>query len=192
LWHRLPTDFFEPSAAEVAEALLGKILCCEDSEGFVAGRIVETEAYLGKDDAACHASRGMTPRNKAMFGSAGRHYLYRIYGMHLCYNVTVSEPDMPSAVLIRALEPLAGVELQKKRRPSQPEYRLASGPGNLCRVMNLNMDYNGQSMAASSLYIAGDGYMPDSIVVTKRIGITQAADLPLRFYISGHPSVSRK
>ncbi len=188
----LTYDFFCRDTALVAKELLGKIFVFENPEGFLQGRIVETEAYLGKGDPACHTSRGKTPKNSAMFGTAGRHYLYRSYGIHICYNVTTDEPDMPSAVLLRALEPLGSTEHICSRRPNVKLAKIASGPGNLCKAFGLNMSMNDTSALRPPLYYTDDGFRPKKIITTTRVGITQGVEMPLRFYIAGHPSVSRK
>ena len=187
----LEWEFFARPTALVAQELLGKLFFWQGPKGQVGGRIVETEAYLGPDDPACHSSRGMTPRNAAMFGRAGRHYLYRIYGVHLCYNITTDAEDIPAAVLLRALEPLFGLKEMAFRRNQAPKQRLAAGPGNICQAMGLDLSLNGLGLEEASLVFADDGCRPQ-IGISGRIGISQAAELPLRFYILDSRFISKK
>jgi len=189
----LDHDFFARDTVLVAQELLGKLLCRQSPEGLLAGRIVETEAYLGKNDPACHSARSHTKRNHAMFGSAGRHYVYVSYGIHLCYNVTTDREDIPAAVLLRALEPLLGVTgMQARRGEKIPFHKLAAGPGNLCRAMGISMADNDTSALRGTLYFMDDGFQAAEIVTTGRVGISQGQDMLLRFYLAGHPCISRK
>jgi len=190
--NKLETDFFLQPTEIVAQLLLGKILIHETKQGITAGRIVETEAYLAKNDPACHAARGKTARNAAMFGPAGTAYIYLIYGIHYCFNVVTAKIGEGEAVLVRALEPLTGLDLMRKRRGQAPLEKLASGPGNLCRAMGINLTHNGHDLRQPPLYLADDGYEAKEIITTTRIGISQAKDLPLRFYLADNPYVSRK
>ncbi|MEG1501318.1 MAG: DNA-3-methyladenine glycosylase [Clostridiales bacterium] len=191
---KLLYDFFCRDTIVVAEALLGKILIYHSSDGDIGGRIIETEAYLGENDEACHTCRGKTPKNAAMFGTAGRNYLYRSYGIHLCYNITTDIPGMPSAVLLRSLEPLFGLEIMAKRRPKAEISRYCAGPGNLTKALGLDISLNDSSLLESDslLAIYDDGYQAVEIVSKPRIGISKAQDLPLRFYLPGFSSLSRK
>lgn len=188
----LQRDFFTHPTPTVARMLLGKILIRESEQGITAGRIVETEAYLFKNDPACHAARGETARNAAMFGPAGTAYVYLIYGIHYCFNVVTARKGEGEAVLIRALEPLVGLDLMRQRRGQVPLRKLASGPGNLCRAMAINVAHNGHDLRRPPLYLADDGYEAKEIITTTRIGISQATDLPLRYYLADNPYVSRK
>ena len=194
---RIDHAFFERSTPLVAHELIGKLLLHETVAGTVGGRIVETEAYLGKDDPACHAAKGMTKRNAHMFGTAGRNYIYRSYGIHLCYNITSDSEDLPAAVLIRALEPTHGIKLMYKNRSNAAElkqHRLATGPGNLAKALGLGLELSGCSVISGLLGVYDDGFAPDTKAVTvcPRIGISQAVDLPLRYYLSESRSVSKK
>lgn len=189
---RLSFDFFKADTITVARKLLGKILVHENDEGCVAGRIVETEAYLFRGDPACHAARGKTQRNEAMFGPPGTAYVYLIYGVHHCFNVVTSEPGIGEAVLVRALEPLLGIDLMKKRRGTSQAEILTNGPGRLCQAMAIDTGHNGTSLLHGDLYLAEDEMEPLEIVTTTRVGITKGADLPLRFYCKGNPFVSRR
>lgn len=187
----LPRVFYLRGTVGVARALLGKVLVHETDEWVVAGRIVETEAYL-RDDAACHASRGMTPRTTVMFGEPGHAYVYFTYGMHHCLNVVTSPEGVGEAVLIRAIEPLCGLDTMAEHRGTAVPTNLASGPGKLCQAFGLDRRYNGLDLTRSQLLVLDDGFVPDEIVTTTRIGIRLAADKPWRFYIAGNPHVSRR
>lgn len=184
----------------LAQRLLGCVLMHESDQGTTAGMIVETEAYL-TDDPACHAYRKKTKRNAAMFGPAGTVYVYQIYGMHYCVNIVSAEEGRGEAVLIRALEPTEGIELMKKRRnlkeirhSSFDPRHLCNGPAKLVQAMGISIvQHNGSSLITGTLLV-----LPPQkeevfeIVTTTRIGITQGADLPYRFYVKGSRFVSRK
>ena len=189
---RLGYEFYVRSTPQVARELIGKILLYHGPKGDVGGRIVETEAYLGKDDPACHSARGMTKKNAAMFGTAGRNYLYHSYGIHICYNITTDIIQLPAAVLVRAVEPLFGVDIMKKSRPHASMERLCAGPGNLTRGMGLDICLNDTDTVLGPLGVYDDGFIPQDITVTGRIGISQAKELPLRYYLTGSPYISRK
>ena len=184
----LPTSFYARSPIDVARDLLGKLLV----HGKTAGRIVETEAYLGADDLAAHSSRGVTARTRVIFGPPGRAYVYLIYGRHDCLNLVAEPAGTPGCVLIRALEPVAGIKLMRQRRPGAEKIeRLASGPGNLTRALGITCGMNGADVTKGSLLVrsvAKPGVF--EIGVTTRVGIRQCADWPLRFLITGSPSVS--
>jgi DNA-3-methyladenine glycosylase len=176
----------------LARDLLGRLLFYRTPEGLLAGRIVETEAYTGPSDPASHAFRGPTSRNAVMFGPAGIAYVYFSYGMHYCLNVTADGPGKPGAVLLRALEPLAGLEVMRARGDHGPDVRLLSGPGKIGRGFGLTLADNGRDFTRGPLGIAAGTPVPQSKVgVSKRIGISRAVDLPYRFVLTGSPSVSR-
>ena len=187
----VPREFYTAPTIEVAKKLLGKVLVHRIEKGVISGRIVETEAYTC-DDPACHASRGMTKRNAAMFGEAGHAYVYFTYGMYFCFNVVTGHEGVGEAVLIRAAEPLEGIELMKVDRGTDDVINLASGPGKLCQAFAINRDQNGLDLTNSELMIVDDGWKPAEIITSTRIGIRLAADRPWRFYVSGNPYVSRK
>jgi len=190
---RLPKSFFKQETTAVARGLLGKILVHHSPDGETAGRIVETEAYLCQNDPACHAARGMTARNAAMFGPPGTAYVYLIYGMYYCFNVVTAPLGVGEAVLIRALEPLTGLELMAKRRGTCVKKLLAAGPGRLCQAMGIGPGHNGADLSGDVLYLADNGMaVREDIVAAKRVGISVATELPLRFYIRGNPFISRK
>jgi len=185
----LPRAFYARDTVEVARGLLGKILV----HGDTAGKIVETEAYLGGgDDLAAHSARGITQRTRVIFGPPGHAYVYFIYGMYECLNL-VTEPDgKPGAVLIRALEPVAGIETMQRRRPAAHTLRdLASGPGRLTLAMGITRAQNGVDVTRGSLTVRTPRREePFEIAVTPRIGIRECADWPLRFVVKGSLFVS--
>jgi DNA-3-methyladenine glycosylase len=158
----------------------------------LAGRIVETEAYTGATDPASHAFRGPTARNAVMFGPAGHAYVYFSYGMHHCLNVTAERHGQPGAVLLRALEPLAGIEAMRARGDRGPQARLLSGPGKIGRAFGLTLDDNGRDFIRGPLGIAAGSPPPArEVSVSRRIGISRAVELPYRFALIGSRSVSR-
>ena len=189
----LPASFFERPTELVARELLGAVLECRTPQGLASGRIVETEAYLGEHDAACHAAAGLTRRTRHLYGPPGMAYVYLIYGMHWCFNVVTRAVGEPSAVLVRALEPLRGVELMWDRRPGARRFRdLANGPGKLCAALAIDGSHDGLSLRRTPLVIrAGDAVGDEDVVVTPRIGIVKAADWPLRYLLRDSEFVSR-
>lgn len=158
-----------------------------------AGRIVETEAYLGRDDPASHGYRNRRhARNEALFGPAGTWYVYLSYGMHWCANLVCGAEGQASAVLLRALEPVKGLETMRERRGVIADRQLCSGPGKLCQALAITRDLDGALMHRSAVKVLGsEGAGPPAAVVTPRIGITRAADWPLRFVVEGSPWTSR-
>ncbi|MCL6520330.1 MAG: DNA-3-methyladenine glycosylase [Armatimonadetes bacterium] len=186
----LPREFYAGNTLDVARALLGKVLVHITDDGTIAGRIVETEAYLCNDP-ACHASRGETARNSVMFGEPGHAYVYFTYGMHFCFNAVTGPKGVGEAVLIRAAEPLDGIEIMAEKRGTDDIINLANGPGKLCRAFGLDRRHNGRDLTLSKLFITDDGYVPAEIVTATRIGIRLATDKPWRFYIAGNPYVSK-
>jgi DNA-3-methyladenine glycosylase len=181
--------FYNRPAIEVARGLLGKILM----HGATGGMIVETEAYLGLKDAASHAYPGITARNKVMFGPPGYAYVYFIYGMYECVNIVAEPEGDAGAVLIRALEPMFGVDLMRIRRPTARHLRdLTSGPGKLTIALGITRALNGADVTKGDLVVRDPrGAQPFEITAGPRIGITKCADWPLRFTISGSEFVSR-
>ncbi|MCR3921622.1 MAG: DNA-3-methyladenine glycosylase [Firmicutes bacterium] len=188
----LDADFYDMPTVDVARALLGKILIHETVEATTAGRIVEVEAYLAHDDAACHAARGQTARNAPMFGLPGTAYVYLIYGIHHCFNVVTGQVGEGEAVLIRALEPLLGLTTMADRRGTSVLKKIAVGPGNLCCALAINRKHNGHNLQKYPLYLTEDGFQARDIITTTRIGISVATALPLRFYLAANPFISRK
>ena len=189
---RLGREFFARDPVSLARDLLGRILFYRTPDGLLAGRIVETEAYTGAADPASHAFRGPTARNAVMFGPAGHAYVYFSYGMHHCLNVTAEGPGQPGAVLLRALEPLAGIERMRARGDRGREARLLSGPGKIGRAFGLNLADNGRDFTRGPLGIAAGSPTPArEVAASRRIGISRAVDLPYRFAVIGSRSVSR-
>jgi DNA-3-methyladenine glycosylase len=182
----LPRDFYARPTVEVARDLLGRVLV----HGDCAGKIVEVEAYLGLDDLAAHSSRGITPRTRVIFGPPGHAYVYFIYGMHECLNVVVEIDGKPGCVLIRAIEPLEGIELMRERRDRHDLRDLTSGPAKLTEAMGITRDLNGADLTRGNFVIREGTNRDFEIVTTPRIGITKCADWPLRFHIAGNNSVS--
>jgi len=188
--------FYERDVMAVAKDLLGKILIHESAEGTTAGKIVETEAYRGPEDQAAHSSGGRrTPRNEVMYGPKGHAYVYFIYGLYYCVNITAGNiAGKPEAVLLRALEPVEGEELMVKRRGTP--VNLTNGPSRLCMAMDISSSLNKTDMTASPLFIKDASPFPEQeIVSTTRIGIDYAGDWknrPWRFYIKGNNCVSVK
>lgn len=194
----LEATFYDRPAKRVARALLGTLLVSTIGDELTIGRIVETEAYIGPHDPASHAAAriGRTARNAAMFGPSGIAYVYRSYGIHWCLNVVTDAPGFPAAVLIRAIEPVAGVEQMRRRRwpgrPPGPDTQIGSGPGRLTVALGITLAHDGHHLDREPLLIAaGDLVRPGRFVAGPRIGITRATDWPLRFHVKGNPHVSR-
>lgn len=187
----LPRSFYDRSPEVVARELLGKVLVHEVQGERLSGRITETEAYLGLDDPASHASVGRTARNAVLFGPPGFAYVYFIYGMHFCLNVSCLPDGEPGGVLFRALAPLQGEPTMRSLRhlsAKAPVRQLTGGPGRLCEALGITRENaNGHdfTLAGSPLQIADDGFTGGSVVTTPRIGIRKAADRPLRFLLQG-------
>lgn len=181
---------------KAARFLLGKLLIRRLDGLLLAGRIVETEAYLGFDDPAAHAFAGRTARNSVLFGPPGHAYVYFIYGMHSCLNVSCEPDGEAGCVLIRALEPVSGVETMRMHRglaPAATLRLLTSGPGRLCQALALTRaSHNGVDLLSetSDLQLRDDGFAVSAIVATPRVGISKAAERPLRFVVDGNPCVS--
>lgn len=172
--------------------MLGTILECTTSDGLASGMIVETEAYLGEHDPACHAAVGRTKRTAPLYERPGLSYVYFIYGVHWCFNAVTRAEGLPSAVLVRAVEPVAGMDLMRSRRgPRVRGMNLTNGPGKLCEALGIDKSMNALSLQRSPLVIReGLSVANADIQVGPRIGITKAADWPLRYIIRGNPWVS--
>ncbi len=193
---RLGRDFYWRSTLTVARELLGKQLVRVVDDQCISGLIVEVEAYIGEDDAACHAACGRTTRNEAMYGSPGIAYVYFIYGMHHCLNVVTEEEGFPAAVLIRALEPLEGLEIMRCYRPGKPDRELTNGPAKLCQAMAIDKGFNGVDLCTGEGLFIEERPMvaPKEIEASPRIGIKAdevAMSVPWRFYLQGNDFVSR-
>ena len=188
----LPAKFYDRDTEQVARDLLGAVLRCTTSDGVASGRIVETEAYLGEHDLACHATAGLTARTRWLYGAPGTAYVYFIYGVHWCFNAVTRAIGSPSAVLVRALEPLEGVELMRERRGVAHGRELTNGPGKLCEALGITGALNGLPLAKSPIEILRGDPVPDSRVqVTPRIGITKSAEWPLRWLVRDNAYVSK-
>lgn len=185
----LKRHFYNRPTIEVARSLLGKVLV----HGAAAGIIVETEAYLGGDDLASHSARGITERTRVIFGPPGHAYVYFIYGMYECLNIVVEPAGKPGCVLVRALEPVAGIEIIQRRRPAARRMEdLASGPGKLTLAMGITRAHNGADVTRGNLVVREPGeHRALEIGVTPRVGIRDCADWPLRFLIRGNRFVNR-
>jgi DNA-3-methyladenine glycosylase len=188
----LPASFYDRPTELVARELLGAILECRTRDGVAAGRIVETEAYLGEHDLACHAAAGLTGRTAPLYGPPGIAYVYFIYGMHWCFNAVTRAKGEPSAVLVRAIEPLVGLDLMRSRRDVRRDVDLTNGPAKLCEALGIDGAHNCAVLQRGSLTIREGTPVSDSrIAITARIGITRCADWPLRWIVSDSPHVSR-
>lgn len=187
----LTRAFYARSPLLVGPELLGKILCRVRRGVVTSGRIVEVEAYLGADDPASHAYRGMTRRNLAMFGPAGRAYVYFTYGNHFCMNVVTGDDGAASAVLIRALEPIEGIPVMRRRRGRDAVEELTSGPGKLCQALGIDRKLYGHELTDRPLWILDDDTAPPRYLATPRIGISTAVDLPYRYLVPDSAYVSR-
>ena len=196
--NRLSSEFYRRASVEVARDLLGKIIVTvRHSQGsrkgpftqVTSGRIVETEAY-GENDPASHSAKGETPRNSVMFGEPGIAYVYFIYGMYEMLNFVTDPKGKAGAVLIRALEPITGIEIMSERRGLSKELELTNGPGKLCQALGVQLSDNGQALQGPALFVYDDAYPICSIGSSGRIGISAAKEKLWRFYIRGNPYVS--
>lgn len=194
---RLERNFYERDTLTVARELLGKRLVRQLDGRRVSGRIVEVEAYIGREDKACHAARGRTPRNAAMFGPAGHAYVYFIYGMHYCFNIVTEREGFPAAVLVRALEPCEGIEIMRRRRRGRDGVELTNGPAKLCYALGIDRALNGADLCTGDeLWVEEDLTIVDGEVLTgPRIGVKgdeRALTVPWRFWVRDNPFVSRR
>jgi DNA-3-methyladenine glycosylase len=195
----LPRDFYARPTLDVARELIGRVLVHQTPAGLASGVIVETEAYIGESDPACHAAPGPTTRNAPLYGPPGVAYVYLNYGIHYLVNA-VTEPDgWPAAVLIRALEPLEGERLMRRRRArgtGKPTAALLTdalcrGPGNLTRALGISLAQNQRDLVGSALRIEDAGLAARPVAISTRIGINVGVEKPWRFYVSDSPAVSR-
>lgn len=192
---RLSRSFYSRPALEVARDLIGKVLVRRLDRKNLSGKIVETEAYAGPHDLACHASKGHTGRTAVMFGPPGHAYVYMIYGFYFCLNVVTEPVGYPAAVLIRAVEPLESMDvMQRLRDYPQKETNIASGPGKLCMAMSIDKALNGADLLGRTLWLEDRGLAPGTIQSGPRVGVDYAGeykDKPWRFFEEGNPHVSR-
>jgi DNA-3-methyladenine glycosylase len=193
---RLSRDFFARDTLTVARELLGQRLVRLCNGGRLSGRIVEVEAYIGEEDQACHARCGRTERNAPMYGPPGHGYIYFVYGMHYCFNVVTEREGYPAAVLIRALEPLEGIEEMRVRRGGRSDAQLTSGPARLCQALGIDRRFDGADLCAPDalLFVEEGAVVPDGAVVTgPRIGVRGdevAVSVRWRFYVRGNSHLS--
>lgn len=195
---KIKKDFYNRETLKVAQELLGKFLVRKIGKKIIAGKIVETEAYVGLSDLASHASRGKTVRTAPMFGPPGHAYVYLVYGLNYCFNIVTEKENYPAAILIRAIEPAEGADLMKRYRKTQKLiFNLTNGPGKLCQAFKINKTLNSLDLTKNILWIEDRGVKIKSseIVAAKRIGVDYAGkykNKPWRFYLRGNPFVSKK
>jgi DNA-3-methyladenine glycosylase len=192
----LPRNFYDRPTLTVARDLLGKVLVHRTREGLSTGAIVEAEAYIGEDDPACHAAPGPTARNQPLYGPPGHAYVYINYGMHYLVNVVTEKEGSPAAILIRALEPIDGIPLMRRRRRGTPrggeipEQELCRGPGNLTRAMGITLTENRADLCGDRLYLDDRGIQVGRIAWSPRIGISVGTEHRWRCYVVGNRAVS--
>ncbi|MBI4387793.1 MAG: DNA-3-methyladenine glycosylase [Candidatus Omnitrophica bacterium] len=204
----LSKSFYERDTRIVAFELIGKILVFEKENVLLRGRIVETESYLGSEDPASHAYRGVTPRNRVMFGPAGFSYVYFTYGFHYCLNIVTEKEGVPGAVLIRAVEPLEGLEMMKRQRSNHDFYQLTNGPAKLTQAYGIGREHSGLDITQPGFHVEGDrslgtrsmgnGNLKTNgasqamlwVGVSPRIGIREGKKLLYRFFLLDSPFVS--
>ncbi len=189
----LQKEFYNRSPLEVAVDLLGKIVVRKLDGQIITGRITETEAYLASSDEASHSFKGKTPRTQSLFLDAGHAYIHSMHTQN-CFDIVTESIDVPSSVLIRALEPLEGIETMKKLRGKEELKDLTSGPGKLCKALSVTRSLDGIDLTKdnSELFIIDDGFVVQSVVKAKRIGISKAKEHEYRFYIKDNIYVSKK
>jgi DNA-3-methyladenine glycosylase len=191
---KLPRFFYEQDTVDVARQLLGKYLVRKHPQGSTVGRIVETEAYIGPHDLACHAAKGRTARTEVMFGPAGHAYVYFVYGIHYMLNLVTEAADHPAAVLIRALEPVDGIELMEARRATGNRRNLCSGPGKLCQAFAIDRSLNAADLCGDIIHIEDRGEPIPKFLARPRVGVDYAGkwkDKPFRFLVRGNEFISR-
>ncbi len=189
----LERAFYVRPTLDVAQDLLGAVLVSTEGPDIVAGRVVEVEAYHQDGDRAAHSYRGRTKRNEIMFREGGILYVYFTYGMHFCMNVVTEREGVGAAVLIRAVEPLAGLEIIRQRRPAaRRDEDLTNGPAKVCQAFAVDRRHNGLSLVAGPLTLRRDaGYRAGKIATSPRIGIRESVELPWRFFLDGNPYVGK-
>ena len=203
IMEKLQRDFFLKNTLDIARDLLGKILVHHTDNGIISAMIVETEAYLGIEDKACHSYKALqTERNKVMYKTGGTAYVYLIYGMYHCFNIVTRDINQPEAILIRAVQPIDGLEIMAQNRYAESYSTLAkkkilnltSGPGKLCKAMDITRNVNGYDLCGDKLYLCKNDSVKINVVETKRVNIDYAEeyiDKPWRFYIKDNKYVSR-
>ena len=192
----LPRSFYDRPTLTVAAGLLGKVLVHVSPEGLTSGAVVEAEAYIGEDDPACHAAPGPTRRNQPLYGPPGHAYVYFNYGVHSLFNVVTEAEGRPAAVLIRALEPIDGLPLMRRRRAPDrdgaviPDHELCRGPGNVARAMGITLADNREDLCGSRLYLEDRGIACPDVAWSPRIGISAGVEHNWRCYAAGSRAVS--
>lgn len=190
---KLNDEFYQRAPETVAKELIGKVIVKKHEDIYISGMIVETEAYLDKNDLSSHSYIGKTKRNEPMFSKGGCIYVYKIYGVHWCFNVVTENEGVGSAVLIRAVEPLTGIETMKSIRKTSEIKSLCSGPGKFSQAFSFSNIDNFQRLDSNRIFIqAYNNYCNDDILNTTRVGITKSINLNLRFYLKNCIYVSRK
>ena len=194
---KLPRSFYDRPTLTVARDLVGKVLVHRSPDGITAGAIVEVEAYIGESDPACHAAPGPTLRNQPLYGPPGFAYVYLNYGIHNLFNVVTERDGQPAAVLVRALLPVEGVELMRRRRAPDrrspgpiPEHELCRGPGSLARAMGITLADNRADLCGRRLWLEDRGIVHRDVAWSSRIGISAGVEHPWRGFVSGCPAVS--
>jgi len=192
---KLSRSFYSRSTLQVAQDLIGKVLVRDFDGRRLSGRIVETEAYVGPHDLACHASKGHTPRTSIMFGPPGYAYVYMIYGFYFCLNVVTERKGYPAAVLIRGVEPLENLDFMRHLRNNpERDTNIASGPGKLCMAMSIDKRLNGEDLLGQTLWLENGRVDPGPIHTGPRVGVDYAGeykDKPWRFFLANNPHVSK-
>jgi DNA-3-methyladenine glycosylase len=190
---KLKRTFYTRDTVTVAKELLGKYIFKKSGKGFLCGRIVETEAYLGDEDPACHAFRKVTKRNEPMFEDGGIAYVYFIYGNYYCFNAVTEKQGTGSAVLIRGVEPVSGIQAMRKNRGViRRECDLTNGPSKFCLAFNIDKKDNWEDLTKERIFISKSKKKESiTVSVAKRIGIKEGADLPYRYFIKDNPYVTR-
>lgn len=193
LSNSLPREFYEVPALELARKLIGRLLVSRINDKFTAGLIVETEAYLSANDPASHAARGKTPRTAVQWGPPGFSYVYLIYGMYHCMNIVSDPVGTAGCVLLRAIEPIHGIENMRLRRPrAKTKIQLGNGPGKLTAALGVKRQHNAIDLTQKLLFVCDyDENQNFDIVQSSRIGLTEGLELPYRFYIQGNSFVSK-
>lgn len=190
---KLERDFYLRPTLDVARDLIRKTILFNHPSGLMAADIVETEAYVGESDPACHAAPGRTKRNGIMYEVGGRAYLYLIYGMYHCFNIVTERGDFPAAVLIRAVEPVSGLEIIKRHSPVANKGRaLTDGPGKFCRAFDLTLEQNGLDLTGDILYLEHRQKKEPRIEISRRIGISKGVDKMWRFFDADSDCASRR
>ena len=198
-FQKLPWTFYQKNVLQIAPKLLGKYLVRKEEKHYLVGKIVEVEAYADKVDEASHSFRGPTKRNEVMFGPAGKLYVYFIYGNHYCCNIVCDKEGIGSAILIRGLEPIDGVEVMAERRFLNTELtkkqflNMSNGPGKICKALNISKIENGIDLCGEEIFLAeGEKVSKKNVVQSSRIGINKSKELPWRYFIKDNPFVSSK